>query len=186
MLYKNQYEYLNQEVRLPLLSVLKKYHLSEKDKEAVENILEYIFGQYDELNTICKFYEEKYGFNSADFPEFLKYFSKTHKKPVDYRKLSQKSVYGDDFDDVFLDESEDTKKLVHETAEKSGVDVERVVFNNPCTIVFWTDGDKTIVRCENEPFDKEKGLAMAICKKAYGNSSVYFEVFKKFCKEEDK
>lgn len=43
--------------------------------------------------------------------------------------------------------------------------MERVIFNPPATIVFWADGTKTVVKCENEPFDAEKGIAMAVAKK---------------------
>lgn len=41
----------------------------------------------------------------------------------------------------------------------------RVIFNDPATIVFWSDGTKTVVKAHNEPFNQEKGLAMAIVKK---------------------
>lgn len=41
--------------------------------------------------------------------------------------------------------------------------IEKVIFNDPATIVFWKDGTKTIVKCqEGVAFDPEKGLAMAI------------------------
>ena len=40
-----------------------------------------------------------------------------------------------------------------------------VIFNDPATIVFWSDGTKTVVKAHNEPFNPEKGLAMAIVKK---------------------
>ena len=43
---------------------------------------------------------------------------------------------------------------------KEKVEIKKVIFNGPCTIVLWSDGDKTIVRCDNEDFDKEKGLAL--------------------------
>ena len=65
-------------------------------------------------------------------------------------------------------------------------EIKDVIFNGPATIVMWSDGDKTIVRCENEDFDKEKGLAMAICKKFLGTNkskSNYNDVFKKYCTE---
>jgi hypothetical protein len=56
-----------------------------------------------------------------------------------------------------------------------------VIFNPPATIVFWGDGSKTVVKCQNgEPFDPEKGLAMAIMKKTYGNTGRYYEVVKEF------
>lgn len=48
-------------------------------------------------------------------------------------------------------------------------EIERVIFNGPATIVFWSDNTKTIVKCmEGEEFDEEKGIAMAFVKKLYG------------------
>lgn len=64
------------------------------------------------------------------------------------------------------------------------LEIKDVIFSGPCTIVKWSDGDKTIVRCENEDFDREKGLAMAICKKMMGTNktkSNYNNIFKKWC-----
>ncbi len=43
--------------------------------------------------------------------------------------------------------------------------IDKVIFQKEHTIVVWADGTKTVVRCSEENFDKEKGLAMAICKK---------------------
>ena len=66
--------------------------------------------------------------------------------------------------------------------------IKNVIFSGPCTIVQWSDGDKTIVRCENEDFDKEKGLAMAIAKKFLGTNeskSNYNDIFKKWIPDED-
>lgn len=59
-------------------------------------------------------------------------------------------------------------------------EIENVIFNKPATIVFWTDGTKTVVKAENEPFDEEKGLAMAIAKKALGNRSSYYDEIRKW------
>lgn len=44
-------------------------------------------------------------------------------------------------------------------------DIERIIFNDPATIVFWTDETKTIVKAHDEEFSEEHGLAMAIAKK---------------------
>ena len=60
------------------------------------------------------------------------------------------------------------------------VQIKNVVFNPPATIVFWADNSKTVVKAENEIFDPEKGLAMAIAKKALGNKGNYYETFKKW------
>lgn len=62
--------------------------------------------------------------------------------------------------------------------------ITKVIFNDPVTIVFWSDGTKTIVKCrEADIYDKEKGLAMAISKKLWGNKGNYYEVFKKWIPE---
>lgn len=53
--------------------------------------------------------------------------------------------------------------------------ITKVIFNDPATIVFWSDGTKTVVKCcEDDTFDKEKGLAMAVCKKVTRNNSERF------------
>ena len=64
--------------------------------------------------------------------------------------------------------------------------IKKVKFNPPATIVFWTDNTKTVVKCNSEDYDPEKGLAMCICKKVLGDKGNYYEVFKKWLpKEED-
>ena len=65
-------------------------------------------------------------------------------------------------------------------------EIKKVIFNDPITVVIWTDGSKTVVRTQNgEEYDPEKGLAMAISKKAFGNTGSYFEQFKKWVPKED-
>ena len=63
--------------------------------------------------------------------------------------------------------------------------IKKVKFNPPATIVFWTDNTKTVVKCNNEDYDPEKGLAMCICKKVLGDKGNYYEVFKKWLPKED-
>lgn len=43
--------------------------------------------------------------------------------------------------------------------------IKDVIYNCPATIVFWEDGTKTVVKCKNEKFDPEKGLAMLFQKR---------------------
>ena len=60
-------------------------------------------------------------------------------------------------------------------------DIKKVIFNKPATIVFWTDGTKTVVKAQGkERYDEEKGLAIAIAKKALGNEGNYYNTFKEF------
>ena len=62
--------------------------------------------------------------------------------------------------------------------------ITKVIFNDPATIVIWSDGTKTVVKCdERDEFDPEKGLAMAICKKHFGGG-FYNDIFKKWIPEE--
>lgn len=57
-------------------------------------------------------------------------------------------------------------------------EIKDVKFADPATIVFWTDGTKTVVRAQNgDTYDPEKGLAMAICKKRDGNKWSYYNTF---------
>lgn len=59
----------------------------------------------------------------------------------------------------------------------------KVIFNPPATIVFWNDGEKTVVKCmEGEEYSKDVGLAMCFCKKMLGSG--YKRMFKKWCREE--
>lgn len=61
------------------------------------------------------------------------------------------------------------------------VKIKNVIFNHPATIVFWTDGTKTVVKAQDgDVFDPEKGLAMAISKKALGNKGNYCNELKKW------
>lgn len=64
--------------------------------------------------------------------------------------------------------------------ERDKFEIRDVIFNNPATIILWADGTKTVVKAENEEFDPEKGLAMAIAKKALGNNYDYYDIFKKY------
>lgn len=74
-----------------------------------------------------------------------------------------------------------TKKLWEDRFAKKDSKIVKVIFNNPATIVFWRDNTKTVVKCDpTEQFDPEKGLAMAIAKKALGNKGNYFNEIKKW------
>lgn len=47
--------------------------------------------------------------------------------------------------------------------------IKDVIFAPPATIVYWSDGSKTVVKCS------EKGLAMAIAKRCGGNNGSYYK-----------
>ena len=53
--------------------------------------------------------------------------------------------------------------------------VKKVIYHNPATIVYWKDGTKTVVKKQKgDRWNAEKGLALCFMKKALGNSSRIF------------
>ena len=65
--------------------------------------------------------------------------------------------------------------------------IKDVIFSPPATIVFWSDNTKTVVKADDEFYDPEKGLAMAISKKMIGdNKRDYYNTFKHYLKKWDK
>ena len=66
--------------------------------------------------------------------------------------------------------------------KRSGaLEIKKVIFNEPATIVFWSDGSKTVVKCgENDFYDHEKGLAMCIVKRFLGNKGNYYNKLRKW------
>jgi hypothetical protein len=49
--------------------------------------------------------------------------------------------------------------------------IDRVIHNDPATVVFWNDGTKTVVKTSpNDTYDKEKGILWAFYLKYGGNT----------------
>ena len=60
--------------------------------------------------------------------------------------------------------------------------IKNVIFNPPATIILWDDGTKTVVKTQGDDvFDPEKGFAMAVAKKIFGNKGSYYNEVKKWC-----
>ena len=63
-------------------------------------------------------------------------------------------------------------------------EIEKVIYNDPATIVIWKNGDKTVVKCQpGDIYDPEKGLALCIMKRALGNKGNYNNTFRKWLPE---
>ena len=63
--------------------------------------------------------------------------------------------------------------------------IKKVIFNDPATVVIWSDNTKTVVKCQpGDTYSKELGLAMCISKKFLGNKGNFNEEFKKWIKED--
>ena len=64
------------------------------------------------------------------------------------------------------------------TKQSAAPEAYQVIFNPPATIVYWMDGTKTVVKCDNDDFSEEFGFAMACVKKLYGTRSRFKNQFK--------
>lgn len=110
---------------------------------------------------------------------------------IDWKLDSNGDRYDAEITAYIVNDIKTVHKSFHDylVAKLNGFDdplprIDNVIFNDPATIVFWSDGTKTVVKCqEGDTFDSEKGLAMAISKKALGNQGNFNEVFKKWCVE---
>ena len=70
---------------------------------------------------------------------------------------------------------------INEIYSRRKHEIKKVIFNGPATVVYWGDGTKTVVKCsKDDEFDPEKGLAMAIAKKFFGNENGYSKNIKKW------
>lgn len=62
----------------------------------------------------------------------------------------------------------------------------QIIYSGNRTIVFWNDGDKTIVKCaEGEVFDEYNGFVAALAKKMYGSTSKVKKIIDKTKKKQD-
>ena len=116
--------------------------------------------------------------------------------------FARKSVPSRFYDDSMLDYL--LKDIIHEKAKEAEKEldyhikqeakkkvkafnnrIKRIIFNDPVTVVFWTNGDKTTVKCQpGETYDREKGLALAIIKHEIGeNQGCFNDIFKKWIEE---
>lgn len=104
-------------------------------------------------------------------------------------RINEVSINGSQYGGLLWVDPEDiiiaNNRYKVEKTYNLGTSVKKVIFNNPATIVFWSDGSKTVVKAHNDDYDPEKGLAMAIAKKALGNEGNYYNVFKKWLPNED-
>lgn len=77
------------------------------------------------------------------------------------------------------------RKNERKQSMRKPIKIKKVIYNNPATIVMWSDGTKTVVKCsKRDTYDPEKGLVMAIAKKSFGNKGNYYKEIKYWLPEE--
>lgn len=80
------------------------------------------------------------------------------------------------------------KEILNATyGKRAAYTIKKVIFNPPATIVYWSDGSKTVVKCsEKDVFDPEKGLAMAVAKRCGGNNGSYYKEIRNWVEKSGK
>lgn len=166
---------------------------------------EHVVFQFKESTTgpIIVEYEIKY-FEIEDIFDAIRKIDDDYKNKILERRIPNYNGVGLDISEYLKIDVEQAKridKMVRNSVFGSGAfkphtsfnmktprkpipDIENVIFNAPATIVFWNDGTKTVVKAQDDDvYDPEKGLAMAIAKKAFGNKRDYYHVFLRWLKK---
>ena len=95
--------------------------------------------------------------------------------------------------DVIKSKAKEVKQKVADAKEQENRDtidrfnkvVDKVIFNDPATIIVLKNGEKIVVKCQpGDVYDKEKGLALALVKFAFGNTNYFNTIFKKWLPED--
>lgn len=105
-----------------------------------------------------------------EYREFVDYFLYGKKEELMDIEHDEKEQV---IDHKFLEGFERVMKKDTTMREKAARLVDKVLVHGPALIVFWKDGSKTVVKCTNEEFDLEKGVAMAFIKRVFGNKGNY-------------
>lgn len=59
--------------------------------------------------------------------------------------------------------------------------VERVIYNDPATVIYWSDKTRTVVKCQpGDTYDPKTGFLLAFCKKVCGNAGNYNNLLREY------
>ena len=90
-------------------------------------------------------------------------------KPVFQRMLNACSKARKDVHNYMQKDSEFTSRI-HRQFQFAP---KEIIYNDAATIVYWTDGTKTVVKCnENDEYSEYAGFVAAVAKKMYGGANV--------------
>lgn len=98
-----------------------------------------------------------------------------------YQDYWDRLIYGPSYD---LVHKKTTNAKPKQKAERNfgPVSIERVDFNGPATIIFWSDQTKTVAKCDKEDtYDKAKGFLIAWGKKNAIKKEALIDAIDKWC-----
>lgn len=92
-----------------------------------------------------------------------------------YKELEQEinsSFLENELDEDEIDNDLNLIRMIEELEAEEQYDYlayERIIFNDPATIVLWADGTRTVVKaCKEDKFDKGVGLKTALLQRVFG------------------
>ena len=92
-----------------------------------------------------------------------------------YEELKQakdNSFLEDELAEEELDNDLNLIRMIEELEEEEQNDFltyEKIIFNDPATVVLWADGTRTVVKaCKEDNFNKEVGLKTALLQRIFG------------------
>lgn len=109
------------------------------------------------------------------YDTYLEYYSKTNNPNYldDWTKIEERRLLNMYYNTKIVSRN-------YTTCTDELPEIKNVIFNDPATIVFWSDGTKTVVKCmEGKEFNTWDGFAMAICKKLFGKK--FKKTFRTWC-----
>lgn len=70
--------------------------------------------------------------------------------------------------------------IINSLKKQKSLAPEKVIYNDPATIIFWNDGTKTVVKAhDGDQYDPVVGFLLAVMKRFYGNKSDYNDILRK-------
>lgn len=92
-----------------------------------------------------------------------------------YKELEQEinnSFLENELDEDEIDNDLNLIRMIEELEEEEQYNYlafEKIIFNDPATIVIWADGTRTVVKaCKEDKFNKEVGLKTALLQRVFG------------------
>ena len=70
-------------------------------------------------------------------------------------------------------------RLTEKKPQAPEIGVVDVIYNDPATVVYWSDKTRTVVKCQpGDTYDPKTGFLLALCKKVCGNTGNYNDLLR--------
>ena len=101
-------------------------------------------------------------------PEAKRIVERLKKVGCDTSKVEE-IFFGEKKEEKMGPDKLDLDLKIYYAPELSIPEIEQIKFHGPATIIFWKDGTKTVVKCQDgDAYDSEKGVLFCTLKKLIG------------------